>query len=259
MFAAIKQLFALRQDESSFRPPILGDSGAFRIELQRYTNGLLSEFRDVRGRTWNFTYAGGKIVRFTDPSGTTWCEENGRWHGFAADGRVSGAKAPVAVEIHQESGEIMLRESERELVYKPDGNTCIRWQENRNGAAVGITVTEYATMPGRTRVTVEKHIDGKEFLRSIEDANGRCYRFDYSDSVLISMTDWSGRKPILWRAQRDGMGKLVKWISGDNEQSSQMTPHLAAVDLQGNRFYKTGDGRDFVVKPNGSAFMGTAR
>lgn len=261
MFAAIKQLFAMRQEEMSFRPPVLGDSGPFRIEIQRYSNGLLSEFRDARGRSWHFTYAGGKVVRFTDPTGTTWCEENSRWHGFVGDGKVTGARAPVAVHIDQESGEISLRESERELVYRPDGNTCIRWHEDReNGLRVDITVTEYATMPGRTRVTVERHSNGKEFLRVIEDANGRCYKFEYSkDAMLSTMTDWSGRKPILWRAERDGMGKLIRWISGEADAQAEMVPHLESVDLQGNRFYKTADGRDFVVRPNGSAFMGTAR
>lgn len=256
MFAAIRQLFSARQEELvNFRPPGLSES-TFKVEMHRYSNGLLSQFKDMRGRNWAFTYAGGKVVRFTDPSGTTWCEENGRWHGFAADGRVSAAKPPVAVRINQEAGEIVLEEADREIIYKSDGNTCIRWHEIRSEKRVEITVTEYATMPGRTRVTVEKHSDGTELLRSIEDANGRCYRFDYKDQSLATMTDWSGRQPVLWRAERDRTGQLIRWTTGEGESKTEMTPHLDSIDLQGNRFYRTDEGRVFVVKPNGSAFMG---
>jgi hypothetical protein len=34
---------------------------------------------------------------------------------------------------------------------------------------------------------------------------------------------------------------------------------LESVDLRGNRYYRTLDGRSFVVRPNGSAVMGSIR
>lgn len=251
MLSAIKRLL-----DSCFCPD--KDLAALRdlrmlhgVETTRYPNGMISSYRDTSGRAWQFTYAGGKVVRFTDPSGSTWCEEHGRWHGFDIQGRpLTASRSLVGISVNQESGEVTLHGATKKTIYRTDGTTCYEFEEERNGRVVQMSVTEYATIPSRTKVAIEKSAGG-DLLKWIEDANGRVYRFDYEGNRLVSYIDISPLQSRKWLAQWEG-GVLVRWVMQDAAQV--MTPHLESVDLRGNRYYTTAEGRSFVVKPNGAAY-----
>ena len=224
-------------------------------EICRYRNGLIGSIRDARGRKWQFAYAGQKLMRFVDPSGLTWCEAGGRWHGFNASGQQLRSLPAGGIEINQETGEISLVQSMRRSVYNMDGEVCTQIEEEQNGCYAVTRIKEFNSRPRFAKVAVEKQAGGKELLRWIEDANGVLHCFEYEGDKLSACVDVSSEKVERWRAERDVSGELLRWLRDDAAgEAKSMTPHLESVDKSGNRHFRAADGSQFVVKPSGAAF-----
>lgn len=219
--------------------------------------GLIVRFRDAEGRAWRFAYRNKKLIEFTDPRQQTWREARGGFQGCRQDGSPVAEGRIQAIEINQASGQVLVQQSGRKTTYCPDGTTILQVEQIKNGQAVEIKFSEYATRPCKSFVVVERHAGEKEYVTWIQDANGKLHQFEYEDGLLHRYTDVSQTPCVIWTAKRDGNGLLTGWSGRcrDGEiVASPMTPQLESVDPAGNRHFAAMGGGHFIVRPSGAAF-----
>lgn len=215
-------------------------------------HGSITELKDSDGRTWKFSYAQDQVIEFINPFGHSFIRKGNAF--IQTQGSIEPAPSDIIVDHN--SGTIKIIDSVRVTTYMPDGSTVINLEQVRNGGAVRVCFTEYATKPNRAFVVVEEKAEQKQ-VTWIQDANAKLFQFEYDEkNNLCRYTDVSSKPGVVWSVVAAANGKVTAWAGHEKANGKEvgaMSPTLESVDNAGNRHFIRHDGMRFAVGPSGGA------